>query len=300
MRHPVALRVVFSILILSVSAFACTRGEIAVNTSPSFTVRVSNDYGPVVGLRILVTYFRVEEYSRAIVDHRSALERSADSMADINENTPNAHSAATRAKAINIGDYIDVIATSITDRKGEAQFHLNTTGSFALKADHPEKADNPETGIGDIVLNVSGDAASAVVDVKWPGTPILETTSLKGHIEDGLFKPTSEALREANVSLRELVSYKEIAQTETSGAGSFQFSSIPPGLYLLKVKAKEDDPNAPNGDIAVLVKPGAPRDSLSIAVRQSDCGLSYDLVENKSRYKPIVCVKAGKQVPCPY
>jgi len=215
-------------------------------------------------------------------------------MQDINENTPNAHVAATKANAVKTKDYTDVIAASVTDSKGEAQFNLSKTGSFDLVADHPEG------DLGDIVLNVTGDATSAAVAVKWPARPVLETRLVKGLIEDGLYKSTGTPLKQAAVSLHELISYKEVAVTVTTETGSFQLSSIQPGLYFLRLKAKEDGLNAPDGDIAIVVRPSAPRDSLSIAVHESDCGLSYDLLENKSRYKPIVCVKAGKQVPCPY
>ena len=294
MRQRLAVPTFFVPLFLSVSALACARGEILINTSPYFIVRVTNDYGPVVGLRVSVMYFRADEYSKATAENRSPLEKTTDAMVDTNEKAPHARSIAARAKAIKIRDYVDVIATSVTDSNGRAQFHLNKSGSFTLEADHPI------ADLGDIILNVSGDATSAVVDVVWPTTSILETRTAKGNIEDGLYKSTGKPLKQSRVSLHELISYKEVAVTDTTENGSFQLPGVPPGFYFLAVKAKEKGPNPPDGDIALVIRASAPRDSLSIAVAESDCGLSYDLVENKSKYKPVACFRGGVWVRCQY
>jgi hypothetical protein len=54
----------------------------------------------------------------------------------------------------------------------------------------------------------------------------------------------------------------------------------------------------PGGNIAVLVARDVSRDILNISMGQTSCGLSYDLDENRERYKPKECFEGGKQVEC--
>jgi hypothetical protein len=234
-------------LLLTVSTFACARGELAVKTSPLFTVRITNSDGPVEGLRLLIT--------------------------------------------TQLGDKV---TSSVTDVTGTARFQLHMNGSFLLTTDHPK------AGVGDVLLQVSDRDSSAHMTFQWPETPILTTVLLRGRIADGLMTSRSTPLVGATLSLLEMISLKQIASTTAAEDGSFQFEGVPAGFYFLRVKAKNGGINDPDGDIPIRVDEKAARDSLSLSVAQSDCGLSYDLEENKAKWKPTVCFRAGQTIPCPY
>ena len=230
------MRYAFNFLLTSVlfstTALACARGELLINVPPSFNVQVVNGYGPVVGLRIKVTHFRIEEYEKATESGRKLpLENAADGMSDIVDNTPQRHSAVARREAVNIKNYVDVLATAVTDSTGTVHFDLAPADYLSLEADHPD------ADLGDIILNVSKDSRfQGPLKLGWPGT-FLEAKSVSGTIEDGSMRSKGNPLKQ----------------------------------------------------------------SLAISVTQSDCGLAYDLVENKIRYRPVYCVKgSGQEVPCDY
>ena len=81
----------------------------------------------------------------------------------------------------------------------------------------------------------------------------------------------------ANLSIRTLLSYKEVASAVTDEKGAFQFANIKPGLYYLQVNGKHrGQPSVPQGNIAVLIGSEEANGSLSIITRYSDCGLEYE------------------------
>lgn len=242
-----SMRPVLLTLLLAIPCFGCARGEVLVKTSPAFTVHITNSYGPVEGLRLLVTT-----------------------------------------------EFGDEVTSSVTDTTGTARFQLDKEGSFLLTTDHPG------AGIGDVLLDVSGASQSAEAAFQWPETPILTTALLRGRIADGLMTAKSTPLAGATLTLLEMVSLRQIGSTTAAEDGSFHFGGVPAGFYFLRVKAKNGGINDPYGDIPIRVDEKATRDSLSLAVAQSDCGLSYDLEENKAKWKPTVCFRGGQTVPCPY
>jgi hypothetical protein len=89
----------------------------------------------------------------------------------------------------------------------------------------------------------------------------------------------------------------------TKADGSFQFINVPAGLYFLHLgpdKPVNGFGNLVYGDIAVSVANDSRQSSLSIATDFSSCGLSYDLAENKAKYRPQACFKGGHPIPCEY
>ena len=130
----------------------------------------------------------------------------------------------------------------------------------------------------------------------WPTSAILQTKHLRGRISDGLMSSRSSPLKQEVLSLHDLVSFKEIAITTTSDDGSFRFDNVPSGVYFLRMRANERTPGA----IAVNVGEESPRLSLSIATTYTSCGLTYDLEENKEKYRPEACFKGGVPVTCNY
>jgi hypothetical protein len=195
--------------------------------------------------------------------------------------------------------FTEVIAESATDSNGEAHFNLTRTGHFNLAPDHPA------SHLDWVGLNVVANGKAKVVKLEWPKLLVIETKELRGTISDGLMSFSSAPLKQIVVSLHNLVPFTQLDYTTTSGDGTFQFDDVPPGLYVLHIASNMTQP--PNGvtgpvegDILVNVDRHAPRNQLAIAIEYSTCGLSYDLKENKPKYKPQACFKGGQPVPCDY
>lgn len=262
MRHLVA------VLLLSASALSCSFFPPVQKVPLSFSVHVKNDLGSVVGLKLRVTGFKTDEFLK---------------LTDEQQSTANPE------------QFVVVIAESITDTSGVAHFNLTTPGNFTLEPNHPAG------GLNSVVLDVVPDTPPATVEFQWPASAILRTRQLRGHLSDGLMSSRSAPIRRVDLSVRELISYTEIAASATSDSGSFEFDSLPNGIYFLRVNGGADKrPNQLRGNIAVYIGGDSPRDTLSVVTNYSSCGLSYDLEENKARYKPQACFKGGKPIPCKY
>jgi hypothetical protein len=295
-QNGIAMKQALVILVLSTSALACARGELVINTSSSFTVRITNRYGPVAGLQLRVTRFRDDEYLKATAmpPPKKLAERAVDRIDRLTSNNPQQNTAALQRRSVNIQDFVDVIGTAVTDSNGMAKFELKNVGRFMLDTQHPGAS------IDDVILNVSDNGPSAALEFKWLESVILLTKELRGQIADGLMSSKGAPLSGAEISLHELISLKQISSTRAAEDGSFAMRDVAPGFYFLLVRANNAGINDPDGYIPVMVVREAPRDSLSIAVTQTDCGLMYDLAENKQKYKPVACFKGGESVTCKY
>jgi hypothetical protein len=253
---------------MSITAFGCMTNTPQYTVPPSFSIHVSNDHGAVVGLKLRVTRFK----TRAEVSKLTREERGA-----------------------NLEQLVETIAESITDNSGDAYFNLVTTGHFNVHAHHP-------AGQLGIAINVENDAKPVAVNLIWPGSFIL-STQLQGRIADGLMISRNVPLKRVAITLHDLVSFDQIGATETADDGSFLFPDVPEGLYFLRVLEKGPKVTAygsfaPDGDIAISISKDAPRDHLSILVSMTDCGLFYDLEENRHRYDAEACFLGDKEVSC--
>lgn len=242
----------------------------------SFSVRVTNDIGPVVGLKLKVSFFKYAEFEKLSEEEQRAYEE---------------HPAAAQSK------FEVVLAEATTDSTGTAILKVAETGVFTLAPDTPVEQ------LSWVDVDVSDRPSFAVVELKWPETAILSTRHLRGRLTKGLYSSRSLPLNNTALKLHSLVEYKEIAATNTTTDGSFDFPDVPPGLYFLQIlptTAKTDDLYKPEGNVAIYVTANSKRESLAISTVNTSCGLSYDLEENKDRYKPTACFKGGKQVECQY
>jgi hypothetical protein len=263
-------RIAVSVIILSANALACSFVPPVHKVAGSFSVHVKNDVGSVAGLKLKVSRFKMNEFEK-LTDEQ---QRSAD---------PN--------------NFEEVLAESITDATGTARFNLDRTGVFTLS---PE---SPASQLDWVELDVSDQPSSPVLELQWPSVAILRTAYLRGKLAKGLFSSRSAPLKENALRLHTLVEYREVAATTTGDDGAFDFRGVAPGLYFLQILAtpeKTDDFYKPEGNIAIYVAPDNSRDSLMISTANTSCGLSYDLDENKARYKPKACFKGGKPVECDY
>lgn len=267
-RSHRALAIVASALL----TMACSYFPPEYKVPLSFTVRVANDQGPVVGLNLRITNFKFDEFSKYGLDHK---------------------------RIDDPKQFTELIAESATDSKGQAHFNLTRTGHFNLAPDHPA------SHLDWVGLNVVANGKPKTVKLEWPKSLALETKQLRGTISDGLMTYSSAPLKQIAVSLHDLVRFTQLDYTTTSADGAFEFDDVPPGLYFLHIGSHGMQP--PNdvtgpveGDILISVDSHAPRKQLAIAIEYSSCGLSYDLKENKAKYKPQACFKSGQPVPCEY
>jgi hypothetical protein len=258
------------LLVVAADALACTTLPTVYTVSRSFSVQVSNDIGPVVGLKLKIVRFKQEEFNKLSDEQQRHL------------------SDAT--------SFEEVLADSITDAAGVAHFSLDKTGSFTLSADSPADRLGWE-------LKVSDQSQSSPLEVKWPSNLILTTSHLHGKLAKGLFSSRSTPIKDNALMLHTLIGYRDVAASVTDENGAFDFNAVAPGFYFLQIvptTAKTDDFYKPHGNIVVYVAPESSREALIISTVNTSCGLSYDLEENKARYKPLACFKGGKQVKCEY
>jgi hypothetical protein len=263
-------RIAISIVVLSASTLACSFLPPVRKVSRSFSVHVKNDVGPVAGLKLKVSRFKMDDFEK-LTDEQ---QRSADPS-----------------------NFVEVIARSITDATGTAPFNLDRTGAFTLSPD------SPASHLDGVGLDVSDQTRSAVVELQWPTMAILRTVHLRGKLSKGLFSSRSTPLKNNGLTLHTLVDYREVSATTTGDDGAFDFRGVAPGLYFLQILAtpgRTSDFYKPEGNIAIYVAPDNSHDTLMISTVNTSCGLSYDLEENKARYKPEACFKGGKPVQCDY
>ena len=258
------------LLVLAADVLACTTFPTVYTVSRSFSVHVNNDIGPVVGLKLKVVRFRSEEFNKL----------NDEQQRHISDWTP----------------FEEVFAESTTDAAGMAHFNINITGSFTLSAE------SPADGLG-VMLRISDQSQSPPLEVKWPANLVLTTAHMRGKLTKGLFSSRSVPITSNALMLHTLIDYRDVAATLTDENGAFDFNAVPPGFYFLQIvptTAKTDDSYKPEGNIVIYVAPKSPRDALTITTVNTSCGLSYDLEENKARYKPVACFKGDKQVKCEY
>jgi hypothetical protein len=252
---------VLAAFLFSLSALACVEVPPEYTVPPVFSVRVTNGYGAVAGLKLQVTRFKMTEFL------------------SLN---------AEQQRAAKPDKFTVLVAESVTDSSGEAHFNLSTPGDFDV---HP---DIPAHNLFWITVHVRTNAQPATVRLEWP-TSVLQTKQLRGRISDGLMSSHTTPLK-ARVSVHQLVSFEEVAATTTANDGSFQFPDAPSGLYFVRVEVTNESSRM--GDIPIFVGQEATREMVSIEVGFTDCGLSYDLEENAARHKPVACFNGGKPVQC--
>jgi len=257
------------LLIFSATTLAQQCSPLAKRVSRSFSVYVKNDFGPVDGLKLKVSLFKSGDFK-----------------------------AAQRKRSADPKTFEETVAEATTDETGTARFNLDRAGSFTLSTE------NRASQLDFVVLDVSDhQPLSSVVELRWPPLPILRTAHLRGRLSRGLFSSPNTPLKHRGLKLRRLVDYREVADTTTGDDGAFEFRGTGPGLYFLQLVPTPKDTIGtnlfdPGGNIAVLVAPDVSRDTLMISMGQTPCGLSYDLDENRERYRPKECFEGGKQVEC--
>jgi hypothetical protein len=275
---------VIAVLATSFFSLGCTFIPDQYEVPHSFSVRVSNGHGPVAGLKLRVTKFRTEEFSKLKME---------------------------QPEVTRVGQFVELIAEATTNDQGEARFNLSGLGRFTLQPDHPVSGfasvdvfvtGRPAPDTVELVWPIS-TTVETEIDLGWPTSAILQTTQVRGRISYTLMPGRISPTKQEILSLRKFISFEEVAMTTTGEDGSFQFDVVPTGLYFLQMEGKASDTRTGgspegHGAIALYVGPESTRDSLLIVADVTTCGLMYDLEENKAKAAPQSCFKGGVLVPC--
>lgn len=254
---------------LSVRVFACDFFPPLYKVPRSFCVHVTNEMGPVVGLKLKVYRTKWDVVQKLTEEE---------------------------LQSVDPKDVEEIIAESTTDSTGTAKFALDRSGAFTLEPV------SPANHLDWVQLDVSDDPTPVTVELKWPSSSILRTSQLRGILTTGLMSSRSAPLKGDVLTLRSMVEYKDVASTTTDESGKFEFGDVPPGLYFIHLAPTptKSDQHYYEGNIAVYVSSKEPRENLAISTIYSSCGLGYDLEANKEKYRPVVCFKGGEQVACDY
>jgi hypothetical protein len=256
---------ILAILALSFTSLGCVFFEPEFKVAPSFTVNVSNRYGLVAGIKLVAT-------------------RPKDKLPDL-------LSDESRAKLMN--EQVVHVVESVTDANGDAHFVLNWPGHWYLQFDSPGRRSY-------VSVYVDPNFDATRMYLQWPESKFLETKLLRGNLSDGLIFLHKYPLKQVNLSLHKLVSFSEVATTKTSDDGSYQFDKVEPGLYFLGIgMGHGSNKYQERGYIPIYIGDDSPREQLSIAMDATDCGLEYDLEENKPLHRPLACSNGSGHIPCP-
>ena len=155
------MRLATLVVIISATVLACTFDPPLHKVSRSFSVHVKNEIGPVVGLKVKVSRFKIEEFEKLTDEQR----RSADPKS-----------------------FEEIISESTSDETGTAHFNLTRIGRFTLSPD------SPAIQLDWVELDVSEEPGSPVVELHWPSVRILRTAQLRGKLAKGLFSSHSAPL----------------------------------------------------------------------------------------------------------
>ena len=159
------------------------------------------------------------------------------------------------------------LAEATTDDEGIAIFQLE---KYLKGSDLFLQPEHQVMGWQWPELYIETDAAKSSIEILWPSR-VLHSRSLRGTI-----KLLDSPLIRASLSVRTLVSYREIAASVTDEKGAFRFAGIEPGLYYLQVNEKyKSDPTVPKGAIPVFIGSAEADEGLLIITSYSDCGLDY-------------------------
>ncbi len=172
-----------------------------------------------------------------------------------------------------------VMAERTTDKMGVALFRSLRTGTYSVSAVRSGMYADEEIEI------TAGDAKSlSDVALSWPPTEVVRTRSLKGQFlcckrvgtqADGGYVP----IFRADLHVMDGNTGKAVADGKTSEDGTFDLSTLTPGLYIVHLRWPMDKPTIQSElegsiPIEVVPNPEAP-ESVRLDVQFGGCGMSY-------------------------
>ncbi len=161
-----------------------------------------------------------------------------------------------------------VPVTAVTDSSGTAHFLAVPTGKYIAGAKNGLFFPSNE-----VTVHVDGDFDNEIA-IEWP-LETLSVRSLRGKlIAPGEAAEPDRPFRLATVQLVDLHSSRVIETKSSTADGSYEFSTVEPGLYAVRVipptRDKKTEPAS--GNLAVELDPAAQQSTIpEMKVLQSEC-----------------------------
>ncbi len=157
-----------------------------------------------------------------------------------------------------------------TDDSGTAHFLAVPPGKYYAKAKNGLQFPSNE-----VTVHGAGDGDfDSEIEIRWPLEP-LPVRALRGRLlAPGAGDKPDRPLRSATVNLVELRSSRVVETRHTLGDGSYEFSTVEPGLFVVRVipPAKDKKTKELSGDLAVELDPAAQEPTIpDLKVLQSEC-----------------------------
>jgi hypothetical protein len=161
-----------------------------------------------------------------------------------------------------------VPVTAVTDSSGTAHFLAVPAGTYDAGAKNGLFFSSNEVSV-----HADGDFDNEI-EIEWP-LETLPVRALRGKlIAPGAASETDRPLQSATVQLVDLRSSRVLETQHAISDGSYEFSTIEPGLYVVRVipPTKDKKTNPARGDLAVELDPTAQESTIpEMKVLQSDC-----------------------------
>jgi len=157
-----------------------------------------------------------------------------------------------------------------TDASGTAHFLAVPPGKYYAKAKNGLQFPSNEVTVHD----ASDGDFDAEIEIRWPLEP-LPVRVLRGRLlAPGAGGEPDRPLRSATVSLLDLRSSRVVETQRTLEDGSYEFSTVEPGLFVVRVipTAKGKKTKELSGDLSVELEPTAQEPTVpDLKVLQSEC-----------------------------
>ncbi len=165
-------------------------------------------------------------------------------------------------------DYGKASVSAMTDSSGTAHFLAVPPGKYSAGAKNGLQFPSNE-----VTVHADGDFDSEI-EIEWPLEP-LPVRTLRGRLlapgeGDGPDRP----FRSATVNLVDLGSSRVVETQRTIEDGSYEFATVEPGLYVVRVipPAKDKKTKELSGDLAVELDAAAKEPTIpELRVLQSEC-----------------------------
>jgi len=163
-----------------------------------------------------------------------------------------------------------VPVTAMTDSSGTAHFLAVTPGKYNAEAKNG--LDFPSN---EVTVHSAGDGDfDAEIEIEWPLEP-LPVRTLRGRLlAPGEGDKPDRPFRSATVNLVDLRSSRVVETQRTLEDGSYEFSTVEPGLFVVRVipPTKDKQTKELSGDLAVELDPVAEEPTIpELKVLQSEC-----------------------------